>query len=263
MKISIVTLSFNQGPYLREAIESVLRQGYPDLEYIIVDPGSTDGSRELIQSYGKRIAQTIFERDRGAADGLNKGFAAATGEIFGFLNADDVLMPGALQRAADFFKANPAFDVAFGNGHVIDGTGKQVRHYKARGFTSARYFYGGASWLQQSTFFRAASFRRSPGFNIENRTCWDGELFVTMVSQGAKAGYINADLGGFRIYPGSISGSATNHQQYKADSRRIFRQVRGRSWNATDEVRRFLYRTEGYCIRLASCLHRPAERGVA
>jgi glycosyltransferase involved in cell wall biosynthesis len=263
MKISIVTLSFNQAPYLREAIESVLQQGYPELEYIVVDPGSTDGSRGLIQSYGNRISQTIFERDRGAADGLNKGFAKATGEIFGFLNSDDLLMPGSLERVAEFFGKNPKCDMAFGNGHVIDGSGNKVRHCKARGFTPIRYFYGGTQWLQQSTFFRAVAFRQSPGFNMNNRTSWDGELFVTMVSQGARPGYIDADLSGFRIYPGSISGSGSNQQQYEADCRRIFQQVRGRSWNVTDEARRFLYRTEGFCIRLASRFQKPAARGVA
>ena len=263
MKISIVTLSFNQGSYLREAIESVLQQDYPELEYIVVDPGSTDGSRELIQSYGSRVSQMIFERDRGAADGLNKGFAKATGEIYGFLNADDLLMPGSLQRVAEFFGKNPKCDMAFGNGHVIDGRGNRQRHYKARGFTPIRYFYGGTQWLQQSTFFRAAAFHQSPGFNINNRTSWDGELFVTMVSRGAVPGYINADLSGFRIYPGSISGSGSNQQQYKADCRRIFLEVRGRSWNAVDEVRRLVYRAEGFCIRMASRLLKPAMRGVA
>ena len=102
LKISIVTLSFNQRAYLQEAIDSVLSQGYLDLEYIVVDPGSTDGSRDLIKSYGDRIAHCIFEPDRGAADGLNKGFERATGDVFGFLNADDLLFPGALRRWQSF-----------------------------------------------------------------------------------------------------------------------------------------------------------------
>lgn len=256
MKISIVTLSFNQAPYLREAIESVLQQGYPNLEYILVDPGSSDGSRELILSYSDQIAHTIFAPDRGAADGLNKGFAKATGDVFGFLNADDLLEPGSLQRVADFFDCNARHDVAFGNGHVIDGSGKRVRHYKARNFTAKRYFYGGAQWLQQATFFRPEIFERVGGFNVENRTCWDGELFVTMVSQGARVGYINADLGGFRIYPDSLTGSGRMRKQYHADARRIFRQVRGRSWQAADDLWRCLYRAEGVGIRLASRFQR-------
>jgi glycosyltransferase involved in cell wall biosynthesis len=250
VKISIVTLSFNQRAYLQEAIESLLRQGYPELEYIVVDPGSTDGSRELIQSYSGRISQVIFEGDRGAADGLNKGFARATGDVFGFLNADDLLRPGSLQRVADFFEQHPECDLGFGNGHIIDGEGRMVRHFKARDFTVRRYFYGGAQWLQQSTFFRRDAFLRSPGFNVENRTCWDGELFLNMVNRGATVGYIDADLSGFRIHKDSISGSNRMWEDYRKDSLRIFRQLLGRDWRTTDEFWRFLYRGEGFLRRV-------------
>jgi glycosyltransferase involved in cell wall biosynthesis len=260
MKISIVTLSFNQSGYLGEAIESVVGQGYPDLEYILVDPGSTDGSRELIRSFGGLISQTVFESDKGAADGLNKGFAKATGEVFGFLNADDLLEPGSLHRVAEFFDRHPQCDIAFGNGYVIDGNGKRVKHYKARDFTARRYFYGGSQWLQQSTFFRPEIFRRVGGFNVENRTCWDGELFVTMVNEGARAGYIDADLGEFRIYPASLTGSGRMKEQYVADSRRVFRQVRGRSWKVADEIWRCLYRAEGVAIRIGATLQRFAGK---
>jgi len=117
-------MSFNQRDYLQLAIESVLSQGYPDLEYILVDPGSTDGSRELIRAYAHRISHTIFEPDLGPADGLNKGFGKATGDVFGFLNADDVLMPGSLQAVSDFFGKNPECDFALGNGHIIDAEGR-------------------------------------------------------------------------------------------------------------------------------------------
>ena len=210
MKISIVTLSLNQRAYLQQAIDSVLSQGCRDLEYIVVDPGSTDGSREVIRSYGSQIAHTIFEPDRGAADGLNKGFAHATGEVFGFLNADDLLFPGSLRHVANYFQAHSDCDMVMGNGYVIDGSGQKVRHIIARDFTARRYFYGGTSWMQQSTFFRREIFLRSSKFNLQNRTCWDGELFVNMASLGAKVGYMNADLSGFRIYAASISGSGKN-----------------------------------------------------
>ena len=153
MKISIVTLSFNQHAYLKEAIDSVLSQGYSNLEYIVVDPGSTDGSRELIKGYGDRIAHTIFEPDRGASDGLNKGFAHATGDVFGFLNADDILFPGSLNHVARFFEAHPECDVVMGDGYKIDGRGRRTRHFVAHDFSVRRFFYGGTQWLQQSTFF--------------------------------------------------------------------------------------------------------------
>lgn len=245
MKISIVTLSFNQARFLREAIDSVVGQRYADLEYIIVDPGSKDGSRELIQSYGSAVKRTLFEPDDGAADGLNRGFALASGDIFGFLNADDLLRPGSLQRVADFFAANPACDIAFGNGHVVGADGMPLRHYKARDFSVQTYFYGGARWLQQSTFFRSKTYLASPRFNVQNRTCWDGELVVTMVSQGARIGYIDADLSAFRIHDESITGTGRLNGAYIRDSRRTFEQIHRRSWGAKDEVLRLLYRLKG------------------
>lgn len=250
MRFSIVTLSFNQRPYLQQALESVLRQGYPDLEYIVVDPGSTDGSRELIRSYGNRIAHAIFEKDSGAAEGLNKGFGMATGQIFGFLNADDILLPQALQQVASFFRTHAECDLAMGNGYLVDGEGNRLRHVKARGFTVWRYFYGGAHWLQQSTFFRRGLFLRSPRFNPGNHTCWDGELFVHMKLHGARVAYMDTDLANFRIHPTSNTGSGANRRQYREDCRRVFGEIQGRDWQAADELFRWFYRGEGLWRRL-------------
>ena len=254
MIISIVTLSFNQRDYLRQAIDSVLHQEYSELDYIIVDPGSSDGSRELIESYKSGIVQLIFEPDEGPADGLNKGFAQARGQVFGFLNADDLLMPGSLQRVADYFRQNPDCDLAFGNGFVVDSDGKEIRHVKARNFTVRRYCYGGTRFLQQSTFFRREAFNCSPRFNLANRTCWDGELFVNMASKGVAVGYIDADLAKFRIHSASISGSGRLLRAYREDCRRIHRELRGRDWRPGDELWRLAYRSEGILIGLKSWL---------
>jgi glycosyltransferase involved in cell wall biosynthesis len=251
MKISIVTLSYNQEHYLREALDSVLEQHYPELDYIVVDPGSTDGSRALIERYADSLAQVVFDPDKGAADGLNKGFALATGDVYGFLNADDVLYSGSLERVARFFEENPQCDIVFGSGHKIDGEGKQLLHFRGARFTVNRYFYGGAEWLQQATFFRAEAFRRSPRFNVENGTCWDGELFVSMVNQGARAGYLAADLAGFRIHDASISGSGRLNERFKKDSLSIFRKIKGRDWNRMDNLRCIAYRATGHVSRIA------------
>lgn len=261
VKISIVTLSFNQYAYLKEAMDSVLSQGYPDLEYIVVDPGSTDGSRELIRSYGERISHTIFEPDRGAADGLNKGFALAAGDILGFLNADDLLYPGALNNVAQFFSENVECDIVMGGGYLIDGNGRRLRHIIARDFTVHRYLHGGARWMQQSTFFRSEVYLPSMRFNAENRTSWDGELFVNMMHSGARIGYLRADLSGFRIHKTSITGSGTNLDIYRMDSRRIFEQITGGCWGIRDELLRCAYRTEGLLIRIGSRIHDLATRG--
>jgi glycosyltransferase involved in cell wall biosynthesis len=178
MKFSLVTISFNQRQYLQEAMASVLDQDHCDLEYIVVDPGSTDGSRDLIRDYAGRLSDMIFETDNGAAEGLNKGFARATGDIFGFLNSDDVLLPGAMKSVARVFEQHPDCDIVMGNGFTINALGERIRRIRAGGFTLERYFYGGATWLQQATFFRRAAYYAAGGFNVDNRSCWDGELLV-------------------------------------------------------------------------------------
>jgi glycosyltransferase involved in cell wall biosynthesis len=244
MKFSIVTISFNQRQYLEEAIRSVLEQDYPGIEYIVVDPGSTDGSRELIESFRDRLAKVIFEPDRGAAEGLNKGFAHATGDVFAFLNSDDVLLPGAVRSVAQALTLSPKSDIVMGNGYTIDSDGKRIRRIRAAGFTLHRYFYGGATWLQQATFFRRSAFQAVGGFNVNNRSCWDGELVVDMVRQGAHVKYLDQDLAHFRIHPKSITGSKRHHEMMRADAERMFSASWGRSWTVIDTVRAYLFRME-------------------
>ena len=103
-RISIVTPSFNQGQFLEETIRSVLEQGYPNLEYMVIDGGSTDGSIEIIRKYEKRLAYWTSEPDRGQADAINKGWRRATGEILAYLNSDDTYCPNALRLAAEAFR---------------------------------------------------------------------------------------------------------------------------------------------------------------
>ncbi len=242
MKFSIVTLAFKQRKFLEEAINSVLSQEYPDIEYIVIEPGSNDGSREVIEGFGDRITQKIFEPDKGAADGLNKGFARATGQIFAFLNADDLLLPNAIRKVADFLEQNPTCDLVMGNGYISDAAGVPVRHVKATGFTVPRYLYGGSTWMQQSTFFRREAFEAVGGFNLQNRSCWDGELFVNMVAKGAKVGFLNSDLAVFRIHGASITGSRRAEQMYFDDSERIFRELKGRGRVKSDAFLSFFYK---------------------
>src|SRR5690348_10899345 len=125
MKLSVITISFNQGRFLERAIKSVLNQSADEIEYIVVDPGSTDGSREIINRYKHRITHAIFEKDDGPADGLNRGFARATGDIYCYLNADDEFCPGAFSDVSSYFLANPKVDVACGHAYVIDAENRR------------------------------------------------------------------------------------------------------------------------------------------
>jgi glycosyltransferase involved in cell wall biosynthesis len=244
MKFSVVTISYNQRQYLEEALNSVLAQDYSPLEYIVVDPGSTDGSRELIADFGSRLAHVVLEPDQGAADGLNKGFQRASGDIFGFLNSDDVLLPGAISKVSQILQQNPDCDIVMGNGFVMDAQGRRIRRIRAAGFTVDRYFYGAATWLQQATFFRRTAFEAVGGFNVNNRSCWDGELLVDMVRRGAKVKYLNQDLALFRVHAQSITGSRRHGEMMKADADRMFSLSRGRRWTAMDTLRAYLFRIE-------------------
>jgi glycosyltransferase involved in cell wall biosynthesis len=232
MKISIVTLSFNQGRFLETAIRSVVEQQDVDLDYIVVDPGSTDDSREVIERYRDRISQVVLERDDGPADGLNKGFSRAKGDLYGFLNADDVLKPGALAEVVQTFKALPEADVISGHGHLIDAEGHPIRRMYSDRFSLWGYLHGGVVLLQQSTFFRKQAFDLAGGFNADNRTCWDGELWLDMALAGKRFQRVNKFWAAFRVYESSITGSIANHGDHRAayerDRRRMFLKARGR-----------------------------------
>lgn len=124
--ISIVTPSFDQGAFLEKAIRSVLLQGYPRLEYIVIDGGSTDSSVEIIEKYQDYLTCWVSEQDQGQSQAINKGFARASGELLGWLNSDDYLLPGALFRLAEAYLADPGVGVVYGQGHIVNGNGKIV-----------------------------------------------------------------------------------------------------------------------------------------
>lgn len=207
-KISIVTISLNQAQYLEKCICSIRAQQYENLEYIVVDPGSTDGSREILRQQSDIITKTVLDPDSGPSDGLNKGFAVATGDIYGFLNADDMLLPGALSFVSNFFTERPEVDVISGAVRIMDEhDNSSFRRRTSDRFDLARYAAGICTICQQATFFRADAFRKAGGFNVENRATWDGELLVDMALRGCRFSTVNKVLAAFRIYPASITGS--------------------------------------------------------
>lgn len=234
MKVSIVTISYNQAQFLEQAITSVIHQNHPDIEYIVVDAGSTDGSREIIETYQHKIDKTVLEKDNGAADGLNKGFSYATGEVFGFLNSDDELLPDALARVVDFFQHHPEVDVVSGCGYFIDSNGVRLRRIIPSIMTPWLFVHASVSIFQQGTFFRAAALKKVQGFNIDNKTCWDGELFLDMAIAGMTFAFIGNDLAHFRLHEAGITGSGRLEEAYKKDMHRLFIKVMGRERNRLD-----------------------------
>jgi glycosyltransferase involved in cell wall biosynthesis len=246
VKISIVTISFNQAQYLERAICSVLDQDHQNVEHIVVDPGSSDGSREIIEKYSHRIAKVILDPDKGAADGLNKGFAAATGEVFGFLNSDDVLCPGALAEADRFLQRHPDVDVVSGDCEIIDEHDQVLRLSYSDRFSLARYAYGAGILIQPSTFFRASAYRRTGGFNLANRSNWDGELFVDMACAGASFDRSRRVWSRYRIHQSSITGTGKLDAAIAAYRDRIFHRIMGRPNRPRDRLMVAAFRTLKY-----------------
>jgi glycosyltransferase involved in cell wall biosynthesis len=124
--VSIITPSYNQAEYLEITIRSVLAQEYPNLEYIVVDGGSTDGSVEIIQKYAKRISWWVSEPDQGQADAINKGFRHAKGEFVAWLNSDDLYLPDAISEAVAALQADPSLGMVFGDAVTIDPVGNPL-----------------------------------------------------------------------------------------------------------------------------------------
>jgi glycosyltransferase involved in cell wall biosynthesis len=129
-KVSIVTPSFNQGPFIEETIRSVLLQGYPNLEYIIIDGGSTDGTVEILRRYEPWLTYWVSEPDRGQSHAINKGWAHATGDWLGWLNSDDIYLPGVFQRVMDAVVTDPTLDLVYGDVEYVnqDGSHRAVKY---------------------------------------------------------------------------------------------------------------------------------------
>ena len=231
MKVSIVTISFNQSNFIERAILSVLNQNYSEIEYIVVDAGSSDGSREIIEKYRDRIKKIIFENDNGPADGLNKGFNHATGKVFGFLNADDEYLPGAIARIVNFFSKYKDVDIISGQGFFIDERNRRLRKILPSKFTPWLYAHAGVTVFQQGTFFKSNYFKKFTGFNIRNHTCWDAELFLDIVMAGGKHKVIADELALFRLHRSSISGSGKLNAKYHEDQLRLFYKIKKRGRN--------------------------------
>lgn len=165
-KISVVTPSFNQGQFLEKCIKSVIKQDYPDFEYIIIDGGSTDNSLDIIAEYRQYLAYSVSEPDNGQSSAINKGFKKAKGELVVWLNSDDYYLPGAFRKVAEAYGRNPEASFYFGNGLRVDSKGmKKSRFFESEtvNFNRDALLYCLNYILQPATFINA-SYLKKIGF---------------------------------------------------------------------------------------------------
>ena len=206
MKISVVTPSYNQGAYLEATLRSLIDQNYPDLEMIVIDGGSTDGSVEIIQRYAPQLSYWESAKDRGQSDALNKGFTHVHGDIWSWLNSDDLLEPGTLQRVAEAFRQDPDVGVVYGDCVYVAQDGETVvDKYLVEQFSRlgllARCFLA-----QPSCFFRTSMV--SPNVRADLHYCMDYDLALRTAARGVKFHYVPEVFSRYRLHDESKSISA-------------------------------------------------------
>ncbi len=195
-KISIVTACLNHGEYLEDAILSVMRQGYPNFEHIVVDGVSRDNTLEVLKRYPH--VRWISEPDKGQSDALNKGFLMATGDVVGWLNADEYYLPGAFTAIAEAAASNPKTDVFYGDVLFVDKDGRLQRSKTAHSFDYNVLLYYGCFIITATTFFRRRIFEQEFLLDMDYRVVMDFEYFVRLASAGRRFQYVNRLIGAFR-----------------------------------------------------------------
>ena len=200
-KISIVTPSFNQAPYLEQTIRSVIDQQYPNLEYIIIDGGSTDGSVEIIKKFADKLVYWVSEKDNGQYDAINKGFSHTTGDIMGWLNSSDVYYPWTFRTIAEIFESNNEIKWISGMpSNLKNGVAPQSIR-SASQMNIYDVLAGHYKWIQQeSTFWKRDLWEKSGGkLDIRIRYAEDFNLWLRFFNH-ASLYYVNTILAGFRYH---------------------------------------------------------------
>jgi len=211
--VSIVTPSLNQGRFLKETVESVLKQTYPRIEYLVVDGGSTDESVRILRSYGDRVRWTS-EPDRGQAHAINKGLSRSSGEIRAYLNADDVLLPGAVERVVEYLRDHPDCDLVYGRAQYLDEHGVVTGMYETTEYSFARL-------MRQNCICQPAAFWRSRIGDLvgpfdEELVSLDYDYWLRLDRIGGRIEHIPDVLAAWRVHAGIKS---------LIDRERIYREI--------------------------------------
>jgi GT2 family glycosyltransferase len=222
-RITVVTPSYNQGHFLEETIRSVLLQGYPNLEYILIDGGSTDNSLDVIRRYEAHLAYRVSERDSGQPEAVNKGFARSTGVIMAWLNSDDVYLPGTLICVAQHFIDQPGLDWLVGSVRMTDHEGVYVRtsstepvHWLA----AKPLFKNGLRWAhnidQPGVFWSRRMWLAAGPLDEKRQYGLDPKLWLKAFAHGFQPMWISPELAIYRLHPASKTVGEAAEQRFES-----------------------------------------------
>jgi glycosyltransferase involved in cell wall biosynthesis len=247
-KVCIVTPSYNQADFLEETIRSVLLQAYPNLHYIIIDGGSTDGSVEIIRKYAHWLAYWVSEPDKGQSAALNKGFTQATGEIIGWLNSDDLYCSGAIGQAVTTLMAEKNADVVYGGCHHIDRDSHITNSDWAMAFDPYYPLYSGPGIRQQTLFWRRALMEKVGLLDENLAFCMDRDFIIRLVWNGTVT-RTTAYLGMFRHHEqGKTARLQEIHKRERLEVQLRYRHYHQTKlppwfWRVRTDVKRWLWIT--------------------
>lgn len=229
-KISIVTVSYNTSDCIEKTIQSVINQTYPNVEYLIIDGGSTDGTQQIIERYDDRIAYFVSEKDKGLYDGMNKGIAAATGDYLLFMNADDVFVNNeVVEKIVHFIEERPDADVVYGNSEQV----LEYGIYEVR--PKVAYINHKMAISHQATFVKLSLLRSHP-FDLKYRYAADFEQLSSLYLDGYKFVYIDLLVARVEM----TGGTTYNH--YVASANELYDIIGSRGVDVTRERRLMIMR---------------------
>jgi glycosyltransferase involved in cell wall biosynthesis len=238
---SIVTISFNQAQFLLECIESVFAQDFNDYEYIVHDPGSVDGSREIIKTHLDKITTYSSLTDSGPADGLNKAFTLAKGKYFLFINSDDRLMPGSLRLFHNWITSDKCrHDVYSGGCRIVNKNGLMIRKAYSDAMNLRRAAYGQCILIQQSTAVCSKAYKAVGGFNAGNTSNWDGELYIDIARNGGSFARSSLIFSDYRIHDSSITGTGSRNSSHLKYGKLMYERITGKSASEMSSLSRRL-----------------------
>jgi glycosyltransferase involved in cell wall biosynthesis len=205
---AIVTPSYNTGKHIGAAVRSVLEQSGCDVNYVVMDGGSTDDTVEVLKSFGPRL-RWVSERDRGQADAINRGFAQTRGDILGWLNSDDAYALGALRAAAEFLAAHPDIAMVYGDADFIDAAGDHIARcaHVEPVFSRRRLLHYSDFIVQPAAFFRRSAFEAVGGLDPSLNWAMDYDLWLKFADAGFKVAYLPRVLANYRWLGGSKSAA--------------------------------------------------------